>query len=64
MKGTQLNLSNLISNRSGDPITGLSMRLFGAAMPDDVHRVLEPFAGDMPTLTALLIAAPLFQIRG
>ncbi|HEY3340923.1 MAG TPA: DUF1800 domain-containing protein, partial [Anaerolineae bacterium] len=64
LKGTQLNLNNLISNRSADPITGLSMRLFGAALPADVQRVLEPFASDLPTLAALLVAAPIFQIRG
>ena len=64
MKDTQINLNSLIPSKSGDVIAALSMRLFGAALPDEVHRALEPFMNDLPTLTALLVASPLFQIRG
>ncbi len=64
IKNTHIDFASLIQGHSGDVIDALSMRLFGSPLPADVRNTLKPFTSDTATLTALLLASPLFQIKG
>jgi uncharacterized protein (DUF1800 family) len=50
----------------GDLVDGLAQRLFGAQLPAGVKKTLQPFASgrQTPQLVALMLCAPLFQVRG
>ncbi len=50
----------------GDLIDGLAQRLYGGALPPSVKSALQSFASgrQIPQLVALMLCAPLFQVRG
>ena len=64
LRGTHVDISAFVPQSPTDTANELSRRLFGPTLPADVHQMLQPFAGEMPRLLALLVAAPLFQMRG
>ncbi|MCL4506950.1 MAG: DUF1800 domain-containing protein [Chloroflexi bacterium] len=64
IKGTHIDYPALTQGASGEAIDNLSTRLLGAPLPADVREILKPFTGDTSTLAALLLASPLFQMKG
>ena len=61
---TRMQLAGLAG--PGDVIDGLAQRFYGATLPASVKTTLQPFATQkaLPQLVALLLSAPLFQMRG
>jgi uncharacterized protein (DUF1800 family) len=53
--------SRFADNRSMD---ALAMQLLSAPLPPAVKAALQPYAGRLPALTALMLASPAFQLRG
>lgn len=63
-KETRVKLDALAGK--GDLIDGLAQRLFGGPLPASIRITLQPFASgrQTPQLVALMLCAPLFQVRG
>ncbi|MBK8836019.1 MAG: DUF1800 domain-containing protein [Anaerolineae bacterium] len=63
-KETRVKLDALAGK--GDLIDGLAQRLFGGPLPASIKITLQPFASgrQTPQLVALMLCAPLFQVRG
>jgi len=49
---------------AGQSLDALSTQRVGTTLPAEVKTKLQPFAGDLPALMALLLSSPLFQLRG
>ena len=63
---TKLALPTGAGHIGGDLIDTLSLRLLGSTLPAATQTTLQPFANDKQVniLTALLLASPLYQVRG
>jgi uncharacterized protein (DUF1800 family) len=64
LPGTHIDPARFTSQSGVSPIDDISSRFFGASLPQSVVQTLTPFENDLPKLIALLLASPLFQIRG
>ncbi len=64
LKGSHVDFGALNPGKGADLIETLSTHFFGSSLPATAREALKPFATNSAQLTALMLASPLYQMRG
>ncbi len=62
LPGVQVNLQALFAGNVS--MEALALQLLSAPLPQSAKAALQPYAGHLPALVALMLSAPAFQTRG